>query len=180
MGVNYKLLTTIEVYIMLITGVILLVCNSVVLVHIRLGNKNKWLTWVVCLLLVSNFGNLLMAYSYQTLFVERIYTPLNCAAIGLGDATKFWGFSISHFLLADKYRTISKKMPAIFDGKPEVPPTRTENFIWWALFVWNFVSPWMLGFFSFIYANIVYVKGEPGPPALLRFNASLIALVGAC
>lgn len=37
----------------IITGSIMVIAYSVVLLHVRMGNKNVWLTWVTVALLVS-------------------------------------------------------------------------------------------------------------------------------
>lgn len=62
--VNKKLVTQIVVYVLFVGGGAMLLLYMFLLAHIYNGNQNKWLFWIVGLLMLSNIGRCFVAYSY--------------------------------------------------------------------------------------------------------------------
>ena len=68
------------------------------LVHVLTGNRNKWLIGVVSLLLVANFGLILLAYAINQLYIQGHKTILNVFFDAAAVFLQFVPFSLSHFI----------------------------------------------------------------------------------
>ena len=66
--------------------------------------------------------------------------------LGVGLGVYYNLFNVSHFLLADKYSTIAKRIPAHLDGKPEPEVTSCDKATWWVLLICNSTSGLIYGY----------------------------------
>ena len=96
----------------LITGALMLVAWTVELVHIRRGNKNRWLTNVIGLLLVSQIFFLIRTYANYSIYIKLENTALNWILLSVGIGGWYLFFNLAHFFLAYRYQAISKRIPA--------------------------------------------------------------------
>jgi hypothetical protein len=109
-----------------ILGLILLVVYTFMIVHIRRGNKNTWLTMMCVILMANNIGGVIVGLSSYELRIKRSSLPLYPVLLGVGLALDYGGFSISHYLLSVKYSRMAKNVPMLLEGKPEPQPTKFE------------------------------------------------------
>lgn len=56
-------------YALLLIAFILMIVYSFVLVMIWKGNRNVWLTWVTCQLMLSNLGSVILVVFFARLFI---------------------------------------------------------------------------------------------------------------
>ena len=101
------------------TGSILIVACVVLLYHIVNGNKNQWLINVTIMVLISQIGLIVMGYAFYELWQLEHHTETMIILFGVGIGTYYMLFNVAHFLLAEKYSMISKRIPAQLDGEPE-------------------------------------------------------------
>ena len=88
-----------------------------VLHHIYRGNKNRWLTWVVCLLMLSQIGLVIYGYAWFKFRVRKELTIFNAYLYGLSYGVFSVGFNLPHYMLAARYSDMSKRVPAVLDNK---------------------------------------------------------------
>ena len=125
----------------IIFGSFLALMFLVLTVHVRLGNKNFWLTVVVIMLLFSNIGILV-----TSLIDYQMWTKFNLTETALFIQGCFWAvadgfFSVAHFLLAMKYQEIVRRIPMKLEGKPARELTSWDTFLYWFLFAMNIIFP---------------------------------------
>jgi drug/metabolite transporter (DMT)-like permease len=125
--------------VMLASGSVMTVVYSAVLLHIYHGKKRKWLTIVVSLLLISQISLIVFGYGYMKVNAQYDYSYLNEWLNGGGLGLYYSTFNTAHYLLAEKYRDISKRVPAQLNGKPEPQTTQTEKVVYWLLLCLNVV-----------------------------------------
>jgi hypothetical protein len=93
------------------------------------------------MLLLSNIGGLITGYSLIMLFQEHHFTTVNVVLLGTSAALEHGMFSLSHFLLAEKYRRMARRVPEVLDGKPETPQTMLSKAVYWVLLAANIILP---------------------------------------
>jgi hypothetical protein len=98
-------------------GLIMIMLYIVLFLHVWRGNNNKWLLMVCVMLLLSNIGAFFIGYSLYNIYVIGVVNQGLCIILGVGVALYYTMFGISHFLLAIKYREMSKNVPVIIEGK---------------------------------------------------------------
>lgn len=86
---------------------------------------------------------------------------------------------VSHFLLADKYRTISIKIPSKLDNKPEVETSHHEKVKYWVLLSLNIIAPVLMGVAAITLRTTVFIKEEKPSTFLSIFNAVAYDTAGA-
>jgi len=52
-------------------GTVMATSFIILLVHVRRGNKNKWLTMVVSQLICSNIGSVLVGYGLYGVYIKK-------------------------------------------------------------------------------------------------------------
>lgn len=134
-----------EIWVQLIEGVVLVLGYLWLLYHVRTGNKNKWLTWVTVMLLLANVGVIMTWYGAYLIFLQGKRTALLTVELGAGVASKYVWFTTSHFLLAEKYAAMARKVPATLDNKPEDPPTRCRENTYSISLALNIIAPIIQG-----------------------------------
>jgi hypothetical protein len=108
-------------YVGLSIASIMIVLYCTLLVHIQRGNKNKWVTLVTVLLLVSMVAYFMfMLANFLLLELKFIKTPKAVAwliVLGISKGIQSSAFNVAHFLLADKYWQMSIQVPLKLEGK---------------------------------------------------------------
>lgn len=123
-----------KIWIILIVAATMLVTYLGLLIFVAFwGNSNKWLISQMVLMCLGNIFMLSLAYGYYHLLWEKEVTVLNIVLLGSGGGMSDGFFAISHFLLADKYRAISRRMPKVIERKPELPETTFEKVFFWLM-----------------------------------------------
>ena len=84
----------------------------------RLGNKNVWLTWVVTMLMLSDVALMITSIIDYNMWALKSVTLKGIVIQGIAWAVSDGMFSVSHFLLAMKYQTMTRRIPTKLDGKP--------------------------------------------------------------
>jgi hypothetical protein len=138
-------------------GAIAVVLFIVLFVYIYRGNKNLWLLQVCAMLLLSNVGAFLIGFSLYNIYVIKNVTEEMCVILGVGVALYYLLFGISHFLLAVKYREMSKNVPVIIEGKTPETSTLCGKITFWVLLGLNIIAPLCYGWISFVYRYRLYV-----------------------
>ena len=87
-----------------------------------------------------------MGYAFFQLFQVEDETDLMIILFGVGIGVYYTMFNVAHFLLAEKYSTIAKRIPAQLDGKPEPVVTTCDTVTWWVLLFCNVASGLVYGY----------------------------------
>lgn len=133
----------------MIVGVIMIVLFIVLLWHTLEGNRNIWLLQVTSMLLVSNVGAVIIGYTlYATTILELEETGY-FIAFGIGNALYFACFGVSHYLLAVKYRNMSKNVPEVIEGKIPGLESGASKMTTKMMISLNIVVPLIFGAFKF-------------------------------
>lgn len=135
------------------TSSILVVCYIALIVHTARGNKNRWLMFVIFLLLVSNFTYFVYGFMYNT--GERVRAQGGDSLSPAYYATMSWArglyvacFNLSHYMIATKYNEIAKRVPTMLNGQQEAAPSRLSRVVFWALVVLNVGCGMTIGYCS--------------------------------
>jgi hypothetical protein len=134
----------------------------ILLLHVIRGNRNKWLLLLVSLLLLANISLLLLGYSTRALFIKGKDSLFLLGMLGSSLGLEFVNMTVSHYLLAAKYYTMVRNVPAKLDGKPEVPMTSCEKATFWTLLIMAIIFPasWGVAEFLFRRANIYFDRKQ--------------------
>lgn len=89
-------------------------------------------------------------------------------------------FSVAHFLLADKYRIISKRMPTQLEGKEEKPDSTCDKVTYWTLFAMNILSGATQGGLVVVFRTTTLINKETPSIWLKRCNSAAFDWVGIC
>lgn len=154
MSINVRLLFG---YTALASGIIMTVADLIQLFHVIRGSKNRWLIIVISMLLASNICTIIWWYGYQELLINRHKSELCVWLLGGGTGLQNVWFNLSHYMLADKYRTIAHKVPLKFDGKPEPEATTWDKVEYWSMIALNTLTGILQGYaiVSFRYTTIL-------------------------
>ena len=149
------------------SGGILVMCYSALMVHTARGNKNRWLMFIIFLLLVSNLNAVIYGFMRLNRFTYRNpdLSPAHYITSSWSFGTYIACFNLSHFLVAAKYNEICKRVPTMLNGEQEKAPSLLSRVLFWALAVVNFGSGLMMGF--------SYARSYPcwlGSPKCKHFN----------
>ena len=106
-----------------VLGCVLFVVYTVLLYHVRTGNKNKWITFMVLLLMTSSVGMVMIGWGGYHLNVMHDGTMCNVLFLGIGLALDQMPFCVAHYLMAVKYSNLARVVPDVLSGRPEQPLT---------------------------------------------------------
>jgi hypothetical protein len=149
---------TLDHAVLYVVGISMACILSCVLVHVLNGNRNKWLIGVISLLIVANIGLILLAYAIGELYIQQNLTIWNVFLDAASVVLQFVPFSLSHFMLADKYRNMLKNIPCKLEGKPVAPLTSWDKFAYWALLAANIIFPLSFAVVVFLFRRDTFVK----------------------
>ena len=88
----------------MISGVVMTMLFTIMIVHVYRGNKNSWLTTVSVMLVFSGIGALLLGISLYSIYVIELINNVVVLTLAIGVGLFYSLFMIAHFLLATKYR----------------------------------------------------------------------------
>lgn len=142
------------------TGSILVVAYTVVLHHIYNGSRSKWLYMIVGLLLVSSFCYLGQGVATHEVFVKQHFTVLSISLVYVFWGTYLLSFNVSHYMLAVRYQSISKKVPAKLEGKPDPKRTKCDAAVEMTLYILNATTGYLFALGSCINQVRAYVLAE--------------------
>lgn len=151
---------------MLSTGSLMSVAYTVVLTHVLRGSNSKWLIRVIVILLVSQLFLIVFGAAWVKFWVKTDQTFLTDSLIACGIGLYYLFFNLGHFLLADKYGTIAKVVPATLDGQLTEPEPVFGKVTYWLLYASNIVSALSYGLACGLYYGLKEVEGRDVPPWL--------------
>lgn len=125
---------------------ILVILWIIMLVHIRKGNQNKWLFAVVFMLMIGALGSMIEGWTLYELTVLHEVQISHIYWLGIGVALTYGMFSITHFLLAVKYRKMATNVPRLLTGLPEKKETVCDAVVYWLLLSLNIAAPLLLAY----------------------------------
>lgn len=146
------------------TCMILSLFYTALLIHILNGNKNKWLTFVVSMLLISNIAFFMICYLDNQIFTLDEPNQARVIAQGIGWGVSDSTFSVSHFLLAVKYGMIAKDVPKILDKEEVTRDPRKEAIFFWVVLAGNILFPIVEAFSIISFNTAVLIQKEPYGP----------------
>jgi hypothetical protein len=98
-----------------------------------------------------------MGIAFWNLFTAGNTNMTNIWLFGIGIAVYYLFFNVGHFMLAEKYSKIAKKVPAMLNGKPEEVETTCNKVNYWLLFLNNVISALAYGYSLIPYYRDKYV-----------------------
>lgn len=125
----------------LIVGATMIVLYVVLLWHTWNGNKSAWLMKMISMLLLGNFGGLVIGYCLYNIYILHFNMFVYYLVMGIGNALFFVFMGLPHYLLAVKYRTMSKNVPLVLEGKQIDPETKSMKMVEKMLLVFNIAVP---------------------------------------
>lgn len=146
------------------TGVVMFITYIGMLVHIRRGNKNTWLTMMCVLLMVNNVGGIILGIGLYNLTVLQHKEVKYVLMMVFGAGLDYTGFCVAHYLLAVKYGRMAKNVPELLAGRPEPPPTRCQTISYWILLFLNSIVGFWDGAMIIIFRMRVVIHGQPPLP----------------
>jgi len=173
-------MSTITVYDLswMIPSVIMIVLWLIMLVHICRGNRNKWLFINVVMLLLGAVGSVLTGWTLYELTVRNVSKPAICYLFGVAVFLAYGMFSISHYLLAVRYRKMVRNVPLLLEGKPAKPETTRDRIVYWLLFFLNITAPFVVGCSLIAFRLQVNIKGLPPDKWISICSNTALMIVG--
>jgi hypothetical protein len=104
----------------ILPSIFLLILYTVMIWHIRNGNKNTWLVMMCVLLMVNNAGGIFVGFGLYELTVLKNIERLYVWCMGIGVSLDYSAFCVAHYLLAVKYSRMAKNVPELLAGRPEI------------------------------------------------------------
>jgi hypothetical protein len=153
------------------TVVVLLGAYAKTLYNTCKGSKYKFVQEVLIMLLISNFGTLMLMFSNYELFVYMPnHEPLKEGwgtgyvwMLGFSIMIQDSMFSVSHLLLAQKYKNIAQTMPYLLQRKRPPPEPLKQLMIYSLLVTMNILFPVMECVFLIPYNKQVLVDQQAEP-----------------
>jgi hypothetical protein len=140
--------------------------------HIHLGTQNKWLITVVGILIAYNIALIGWGAMATRLFVKGHRSAIDVDLFGFFVGMSAATFNVSHYMIAEKYQTIAKKVPTKLRGLPDPPVTKCEVVTDWSLLVINLLGGVMYGVTNIGYLQTALIHGNPpGTWAPLRVSS---------
>jgi hypothetical protein len=110
------------------------------------------------------------------LFEEQRRTFWAAFWCGYGAGLQFCMFNVSHFLLADKYWTMVRTVPAKLEGRVPEEKNTFQVIIYWTLLVLNTVLPLSTGYCIYLLRYQVVVEGRTEAKSLETIQTLLTVL----
>lgn len=158
---------------MIVTGCLLTIAFTAVLIHVHREKQSKWLSKEVALFLTAQFFLIVWGCLAFQVFVNG-NMPFGCWLFGASVALFYTAFNLSHFFLAEKFMAISEVVPATLEGEEVPPETDTKKTLYWIILILNALFPQALGITTALFYRKFLVAGKDPSEALTSINAWMI------
>jgi hypothetical protein len=161
----------------IISGLLLVACYGVALVHTIRGNQNSWLIRVVSMLLASAVASLITGYSFIKVHFNALSDSTTIPfviCLGFGLAIHYAAFGVAHYLIAVRYRSMAINVPLVLQGMDQKVPSFARKVAHWIVIALNTIAPIAYGALGAIFRyNVLVTNTTPSKGMTYAFNVAL-------
>lgn len=161
----------------LVGVLVLIVMYFWTLLHTCAGSKYKFVINLLVMLLLSNFATLCVVYTNWKLFYLHDYVEGYVWLLALSVGVQDCMFNISHFVLAQKYRGIAKKVPLLLEKRRPQKPLK-EVMIESLLMTMNILVPLVEAILLVPFNTQALINNQAPATALLVCEDTAAILTG--
>jgi hypothetical protein len=164
----------------IVAGIVASCVFVCLLVHIKKGNQNSWLTKVTSMLLISSVSSILVGISLYAMNVQELSAVIWIIIMEIGFGFHFAFFDAAHQMLAYKFSRMAINVPRLLEGQEEIKNTKGSKFMFKLITTLNFIAPIMYGVFGGFTRDAILARHVNPMPFIQTAFAVSIVFVIAC